>query len=59
MTKEVDSPLIAWVLYFPSAGLQGRAQVFTVVVVVVIAAEVQAFLSLVVTLPIFQKALPP
>lgn len=59
MTKEVDSPLIAWVLCFPSAVLQRHAQVFLVVVVVVIAAEVQAFLSLMVTLPIFQKALPP
>lgn len=60
MTKEVDSPLIAWVLYFPSAVLQRHAQVFlVVVVVVVIAAEVQAFLSLMVTLPIFQKASPP
>lgn len=59
MTKEVDSLLIAWVLYFPSAVLQRHAQVFLVVVVVVIAAEVQAFLSLMVTLPIFQKALPP
>lgn len=48
MTKEVDSPLIALVLYFPSAVLQRHAQVF-LVVVVVIAAEVQAFLSLMVT----------